>query len=161
MLSSIFSQRPRRRNARTIAIQHLEARVALSGVNVMATASADMMMDEMYGPTEPVMSEAMMPSTESDMSGMESEMAMMEAMAMNDLMTTAESAVVDLTQITPENRVVLSDLFAQGQPVVSARSASFTANSAPASQGELPQICLLYTSPSPRDQRGSRMPSSA
>ena len=25
----------------------------------------------------------------------------------------------------------------------------------------LDQICLLYTSPSPRDQRGSRMPSSA
>ena len=24
-----------------------------------------------------------------------------------------------------------------------------------------PDICLLYTSPSPRDQRGSRMPSSA
>ena len=24
-----------------------------------------------------------------------------------------------------------------------------------------PQACLLYTSPSPRDQRGSRMPSSA
>ena len=24
-----------------------------------------------------------------------------------------------------------------------------------------PSICLLYTSPSPRDQRGSRMPSSA
>ena len=24
-----------------------------------------------------------------------------------------------------------------------------------------PTICLLYTSPSPRDQRGSRMPSSA
>ena len=24
-----------------------------------------------------------------------------------------------------------------------------------------PHICLLYTSPSPRDQRGSRMPSSA
>ena len=24
-----------------------------------------------------------------------------------------------------------------------------------------PQVCLLYTSPSPRDQRGSRMPSSA
>ena len=23
------------------------------------------------------------------------------------------------------------------------------------------QVCLLYTSPSPRDQRGSRMPSSA
>ena len=26
---------------------------------------------------------------------------------------------------------------------------------------ELPKACLLYTSPSPRDQRGSRMPSSA
>ena len=25
----------------------------------------------------------------------------------------------------------------------------------------LPETCLLYTSPSPRDQRGSRMPSSA
>ena len=24
-----------------------------------------------------------------------------------------------------------------------------------------PRICLLYTSPSPRDQRGARMPSSA
>ena len=24
-----------------------------------------------------------------------------------------------------------------------------------------PELCLLYTSPSPRDQRGSRMPSSA
>ena len=28
-------------------------------------------------------------------------------------------------------------------------------------QSELPESCLLYTSPSPRDQRGSRMPSSA
>ena len=27
--------------------------------------------------------------------------------------------------------------------------------------GRNPQTCLLYTSPSPRDQRGSRMPSSA
>ena len=26
---------------------------------------------------------------------------------------------------------------------------------------ELSRVCLLYTSPSPRDQRGSRMPSSA
>ena len=29
------------------------------------------------------------------------------------------------------------------------------------SPGSISQICLLYTSPSPRDQRGSRMPSSA
>ena len=27
--------------------------------------------------------------------------------------------------------------------------------------GEQPNLCLLYTSPSPRDQRGARMPSSA
>ena len=27
--------------------------------------------------------------------------------------------------------------------------------------GNMFQVCLLYTSPSPRDQRGSRMPSSA
>ena len=31
----------------------------------------------------------------------------------------------------------------------------------PAGQTELTSYCLLYTSPSPRDQRGSRMPSSA
>ena len=30
-----------------------------------------------------------------------------------------------------------------------------------ATEGELTYTCLLYTSPSPRDQRGSRMPSSA
>ena len=30
-----------------------------------------------------------------------------------------------------------------------------------ANAGEHPEDCLLYTSPSPRDQRGSRMPSSA
>ena len=28
-------------------------------------------------------------------------------------------------------------------------------------EGDIPADCLLYTSPSPRDQRGSRMPSSA
>ena len=31
----------------------------------------------------------------------------------------------------------------------------------PTAGGESAHICLLYTSPSPRDQRGSRMPSSA
>ena len=30
-----------------------------------------------------------------------------------------------------------------------------------AASNSLPTNCLLYTSPSPRDQRGSRMPSSA
>ena len=32
---------------------------------------------------------------------------------------------------------------------------------APLEQGTYSKICLLYTSPSPRDQRGARMPSSA
>ena len=32
---------------------------------------------------------------------------------------------------------------------------------APAAEPKAPEPCLLYTSPSPRDQRGSRMPSSA
>ena len=31
----------------------------------------------------------------------------------------------------------------------------------PAADGMVIRTCLLYTSPSPRDQRGSRMPSSA
>ena len=30
-----------------------------------------------------------------------------------------------------------------------------------ANEGPMFELCLLYTSPSPRDQRGSRMPSSA
>ena len=34
-------------------------------------------------------------------------------------------------------------------------------NSGIMTQNSLSETCLLYTSPSPRDQRGSRMPSSA
>ena len=34
-------------------------------------------------------------------------------------------------------------------------------NSKPDDESNKYKICLLYTSPSPRDQRGSRMPSSA
>ena len=36
-----------------------------------------------------------------------------------------------------------------------------TVNAAPFSMFNMVGDCLLYTSPSPRDQRGSRMPSSA
>ena len=35
------------------------------------------------------------------------------------------------------------------------------AGNCPGGWGMQPSLCLLYTSPSPRDQRGSRMPSSA
>ena len=38
---------------------------------------------------------------------------------------------------------------------------SFLSGPAPYSFFDAPWVCLLYTSPSPRDQRGSRMPSSA
>ena len=36
-----------------------------------------------------------------------------------------------------------------------------TVGSVVATEGSIIPACLLYTSPSPRDQRGSRMPSSA
>ena len=41
------------------------------------------------------------------------------------------------------------------------RSGAFDFVTKPFSTPELMKNCLLYTSPSPRDQRGSRMPSSA
>ena len=38
---------------------------------------------------------------------------------------------------------------------------SFFAGKGLSNDGQKAAVCLLYTSPSPRDQRGSRMPSSA
>ena len=52
-------------------------------------------------------------------------------------------------------------------PCVSAESYSISgtatySNAVPVEMGKIQvECCLLYTSPSPRDQRGSRMPSSA
>ena len=43
---------------------------------------------------------------------------------------------------------------------VGSRAAIAAQDDAIATAG-FPEICLLYTSPSPRDQRGTRMPSSA
>ena len=42
-----------------------------------------------------------------------------------------------------------------------ARRTSFLVKAAALPGRTIGEICLLYTSPSPRDQRGSRMPSSA
>ena len=50
-----------------------------------------------------------------------------------------------------------SDLKAPSKKVGNPRRASFCARM----KGMKKKFCLLYTSPSPRDQRGSRMPSSA
>ena len=62
--------------------------------------------------------------------------------------------------------------FAGRDPGPAARVAGFIAHlrvnglrlgvaEADVAMAALAEVCLLYTSPSPRDQRGSRMPSSA
>ena len=61
-----------------------------------------------------------------------------------------------------ENQDQLSgfnDNFIFIQPNISTEMLVFPVKEIPQAKGLL--ICLLYTSPSPRDQRGSRMPSSA
>ena len=57
---------------------------------------------------------------------------------------------------TGAGQILIADLFG----TVSRSSIDFTKQYTNAAPGQ-PKICLLYTSPSPRDQRGSRMPSSA
>ena len=49
------------------------------------------------------------------------------------------------------------------QSLIRKRNLQWVAHCARRGEGDLTwkRICLLYTSPSPRDQRGSRMPSSA
>ena len=72
--------------------------------------------------------------------------------------------VFDLKSIRPDLIVILGgpevSYEYEGQPIVEAADFLVTG------EGDLAlpalcQHCLLYTSPSPRDQRGSRMPSSA
>ena len=55
--------------------------------------------------------------------------------------------------------VLAGSAIAQGQ--AQAQGARFDCDSLGFSGEKNPETCLLYTSPSPRDQRGSRMPSSA
>ena len=72
----------------------------------------------------------------------------------------AQVAVLIGVHITPDEVNLQTEVFRDY--LQSAASSSGHADDAPphASQG-LVSTCLLYTSPSPRDQRGSRMPSSA
>ena len=56
--------------------------------------------------------------------------------------------------------IELTSSFQTGKNVVTIETESRSAPASVSFVGEI-QICLLYTSPSPRDQRGSRMPSSA
>ena len=62
-----------------------------------------------------------------------------------------EDAIIEATDIIKKTASVLADLDV----------ASAGAELAERWKYSRPKVCLLYTSPSPRDQRGSRMPSSA
>ena len=79
-----------------------------------------------------------------------------------DAATTSSSTKTTASQIQPQTKTKSSDgdsntlTGAAEQAAIAANIDSAINNDSPA-----PQACLLYTSPSPRDQRGSRMPSSA
>ena len=66
---------------------------------------------------------------------------------------------IDIRGMGPENTLILVD----GKPVGSRNSVRYGWRGERDSRGDTNWVpaCLLYTSPSPRDQRGSRMPSSA
>ena len=70
--------------------------------------------------------------------------------------------LAEMGQMTPATRVLLTG-YDQVDTVVRAvdRGQIYAYVAKPWSPMELRLTCLLYTSPSPRDQRGSRMPSSA
>ena len=69
-------------------------------------------------------------------------------------MANLEQLVEDLSALTVMEAAELSKLLEDKWGVSAAAPVAVAA--APGAAG-----CLLYTSPSPRDQRGSRMPSSA
>ena len=82
----------------------------------------------------------------------------------------AAAAVAQSKSFKVDGRAVTIDVAKQkpsqraGAGASDARPAAAAAADADAgdeSDSDAPKTCLLYTSPSPRDQRGSRMPSSA
>ena len=60
-----------------------------------------------------------------------------------------------------EVREALSDIGVQGITVTEVKGFGRQKGHTELYRGAEYVVCLLYTSPSPRDQRGSRMPSSA
>ena len=70
------------------------------------------------------------------------------------------NAPVDLVQRSAEARAQASGVSVDDVLNSWAGGESVAASSAPAPKEEAP-VCLLYTSPSPRDDQTSRMPSSA
>ena len=59
------------------------------------------------------------------------------------------------------SKELLKDLIGGLRPSDKFNVLLFAGSSDVMAEKSLPATCLLYTSPSPRDQRGSRMPSSA
>ena len=75
-----------------------------------------------------------------------------------------ELNVPAFSTLTPEQGRALMEMMVKARPQEPAPIASFEARTIPSPAGEIPvniYTCLLYTSPSPRDMRRSRMPSSA
>ena len=66
-------------------------------------------------------------------------------MSVTDTSISALKAHEDCGEAQKVREAIVSQLIAEGKKT----------------RAELSRDCLLYTSPSPRDQRGSRMPSSA
>ena len=58
-------------------------------------------------------------------------------------------------------QIMFSAFVMAGMITATTMGLSFASTVDPQNGIQIPMICLLYTSPSPRDQRGSRMPSSA
>ena len=78
-------------------------------------------------------------------------------MAVDKPLTIAHLHALFANEEEPVDRSLVKDALAQLQGDYEDRGVSIVE----VASGYRVQICLLYTSPSPRDQRGYRMPSSA
>ena len=74
-----------------------------------------------------------------------------------------DTATIGITKHATEmlGDIVFAELPDKGSNVEKDGTAGVVESTKAASDVYTPVSCLLYTSPSPRDQRGSRMPSSA
>ena len=96
-------------------------------------------------------------------------LALVLALLAGQIAAPASSAQEPVVGISQDDRFMTLSGLAAAQSFLAVftladgGSISVSAVSSPSGLGEfqLPESCLLYTSPSPRDQRGSRMPSSA
>ena len=71
----------------------------------------------------------------------------------------ADRALLGAASLVAKTWPIAAKIFPEGPDIDT--NQSLWAAQTPDYQAGQPLNCLLYTSPSPRDQRGSRMPSSA